>query len=114
MNDAGPGAGRDTASSGLFGAGAGELDLHGFQPEDMPEIVREFLHAAGLAGRRDVRIIHGRGRGVLAKGVHALLATLPQVASYSFATPAYGGFGATIVRLRTMGAGSVTRVDQAS
>jgi DNA-nicking Smr family endonuclease len=78
----------------------GEIDLHGFRPSDVSEIIREYLHAARASGRLEVRIVHGRGAGALARGVHALLATLPEVAAYGFATPVFGGFGATFVRLK--------------
>ena len=41
-----------------------ELDLHSFQPREIASVVDEYLAAAHAKGLRDVRIVHGRGRGV--------------------------------------------------
>ena len=40
------------------------LDLHAFQPRDIPSVVEEYLNEAHRAGLRQVRLIHGRGRGI--------------------------------------------------
>ena len=42
----------------------GELDLHAFQPRDIPSVVEEYINEAHAAGLREVRLIHGRGIGV--------------------------------------------------
>ena len=39
-----------------------ELDLHAFAPRDIPSVVSEYIDAAVLAGLREVRLVHGRGR----------------------------------------------------
>ena len=83
------------------------LDLHTFPPRDVPGVVEEYLRAAAEAGLREVRVIHGRGRGVQRARVLSLLARLPFVASFSEAPPDRGGWGATIVRLK-IGGGSGT------
>ncbi len=75
------------------------LDLHTFPPRDVPEIVEEYLLAARAAGLAEVRVIHGRGRGVQRARVLALLARIPFVAAVSEAPPDRGGWGATVVRL---------------
>ena len=41
-----------------------ELDLHTFAPRDIPSVVDDYLNEAYAAGLREVRLIHGRGRGV--------------------------------------------------
>ena len=40
------------------------LDLHAFAPRDIPSVVEEYVCAAHAAGRREIRLIHGRGKGV--------------------------------------------------
>ncbi len=76
------------------------IDLHGFQPREIPSVVEAYLEAAVDEGRTEVRLIHGRGKGVQRQRVQALLARHPLVASFGDA-PAYrGGWGATIARLR--------------
>jgi len=60
----------------------GELDLHAFQPADIPSVVDEYLHAAREAGLAEVRLIHGRGRGVQRGIVQALLDRHPLVVEF--------------------------------
>jgi dsDNA-specific endonuclease/ATPase MutS2 len=40
------------------------LDLHAFSPRDIPSVVEEYINEAHQAGLTEVRLIHGRGRGV--------------------------------------------------
>jgi DNA-nicking Smr family endonuclease len=64
------------------------------------ELVTEYLRACRGAGVLDVRLVHGKGTGALRRGVHALLAQLPEVEGFRPAGEADGGWGATWVRLR--------------
>jgi dsDNA-specific endonuclease/ATPase MutS2 len=75
------------------------LDLHPFAPRDIPSVVEDYLAAAVRAGFREVRLIHGRGRGVQRRRVHEVLAASPRVVRFADATPERGGFGATIAWL---------------
>jgi DNA-nicking Smr family endonuclease len=77
-----------------------ELDLHTFQPRDVKVVVTEYLAACRERGILEVRIIHGKGIGALRQTVHALLVKHPDVVSFTLATEAFGGWGATIVHLR--------------
>jgi DNA-nicking Smr family endonuclease len=76
------------------------LDLHSFQPRDVPSVVDEYLHEARARGFTEVRLIHGRGIGVQRRIVQSLLADHPLVAAFADAPEDRGGRGATIVRLR--------------
>jgi hypothetical protein len=76
------------------------LDLHPFAPRDVPGAVTAFLEEAATAARSEVRLIHGRGRGVQRTVVRRLLAGSPLVASFADAPAERGGWGATLVRLR--------------
>ena len=75
------------------------LDLHSFRPEDTQRVVTEYLDEARRAGFDEVRIIHGRGRGVQRAIVRRVLAGTPGVVAFSDAPPPRGGWGATLVRL---------------
>ena len=81
----------------------GELDLHTFRPQDLGELLPAYLQECRARGILEVRVVHGKGRGQVMRSVHAILARLPEVASFSLATPAFGGPGATFVRLRPGG-----------
>ena len=77
----------------------GVLDLHTFWPQDVKDLVTEYLWACRERGILEVRIIHGKGTGALRETVHAVLARLPEVTSYRLAGEDRGSWGATIVIL---------------
>lgn len=79
----------------------GILDLHTFQPGEVKDLVREYLRACGEKGICQVRIIHGKGSGVLRRTVQSILKKLPEVESFETAGLDEGGWGATIVRLKS-------------
>jgi DNA-nicking Smr family endonuclease len=76
------------------------IDLHPFAPRDVVEVVRAYLEAAVEAGHREVRLIHGKGKGVQRANVQRLLREHPLVCEFFDAPPGRGAWGATIVRLR--------------
>lgn len=74
-----------------------ELDLHMFPPRQIPEVVDAWLRAAREAGLVELRLIHGRGRGVQRGIVQAALERHPLVAE--FWDDAASHLGATYCRL---------------
>lgn len=77
----------------------GILDLHVFNPRDVKNLVSEYLWACRQKDILRVRIIHGKGRSVLRKTVHAVLDREEAVLSYTKAAGDRSGWGATIVHL---------------
>lgn len=73
------------------------LDLHPFAPRDIPSVVRDYLDAAHEAGFEEVRLIHGRGRGVQRAIVQRALDEHPLVAAFWDAPESH--LGATVARL---------------
>jgi DNA-nicking Smr family endonuclease len=71
------------------------IDLHHFAPRDIPSVVDEYLRAARAKGHREVRIIHGKGKGVQRARVQKQLAKHPLVASFTS-----DGLGSTTVVLK--------------
>lgn len=74
-----------------------EIDLHAFAPRDIRSVVAEYIHAAQAAGLREVRLIHGRGRGVQRAGVQSALEHHPLVEEFWDDPRAH--LGTTIARL---------------
>ena len=72
------------------------IDLHTFQPGEIADLVKEYLHQALLRGYREVRIIHGRGIGVQRRIVHSLLEKHSHVATFYDETDR----GSTVVTLK--------------
>jgi dsDNA-specific endonuclease/ATPase MutS2 len=71
------------------------IDLHTFQPAEIPIVVEEYLEQARAKGFAQVRIIHGRGVGVQRAIVHSILKRHPAVAQFKDAPDR----GSTEVRL---------------
>lgn len=79
----------------------GTLDLHTFDPRDVGALVPAWLDACAEAGLVELRIVHGKGKGVLRRTVHAILERREDVASFTLASSDRGGWGATLVTLRS-------------
>ena len=75
------------------------IDLHRFRPAEVALVVEAYLEAAQEAGFREVRVIHGRGRGVQRARVQRLLERDPHVERFADAPGDRGGWGATLVWL---------------
>ncbi len=75
------------------------LDLHSFEPKDIPSVVEEFLEECRRKEILEVRLIHGKGAGVQRAIVRSLLDKHPAVISFKDAPAEAGGWGATIVSL---------------
>jgi DNA-nicking Smr family endonuclease len=77
------------------------LDLHAFAPKEIPSVVEEYIEQCREAEIAEVRLIHGKGTGTQRAVVRHLLGSHSGVISFTDAPPEAGGWGATIVRLRT-------------
>jgi DNA-nicking Smr family endonuclease len=74
------------------------LDLHAFAPRDIKSVVEEYVNAAHEAGLREVRLIHGRGKGIQRGIVQNALEKHPLVIEFWDAPESH--LGATVARLR--------------
>lgn len=78
----------------------GVLDLHTFRPKDVPDLLNDYLDACLELGLYSIRIIHGKGQGLLKRRVQSILHKHQMVRSYRDAPPEAGGWGATLVELK--------------
>jgi DNA-nicking Smr family endonuclease len=77
----------------------GVLDLHTFNPRELPLLIDDYLAACREKAIYSVRIIHGKGTGVQKARVRSLLAKNPMVRRFKDAPPDAGGWGATMIEL---------------
>ena len=82
------------------------IDLHSFHPRDVVSVAEEYVRAASAAGLREVRLIHGRGKGVQRGLVHAALERHPMVERFWDGDGSH--LGATVALLRARPDGRLT------
>jgi len=78
-----------------------QLNLLGQTREEALEQVDGYLAEASAAGLGEVRVLHGKGTGVLQRAVWRALRLDARVSGFRFAELNEGGRGVTVVELRT-------------
>jgi len=86
------------------------IDLHHFHPSEILAVVDAYLDAAIDRGILEVRLVHGRGRGVQRARIRGLLERDPRVERFEEAPPGRGGWGATLAWLRDARLDGVQRI----
>jgi dsDNA-specific endonuclease/ATPase MutS2 len=76
------------------------LDLHTFRPQDLPNLIEDYIDECVRLGFHSVRIVHGKGTGTQKRRVQSALRRNPHVQSFADAPAEAGGWGATIVDLK--------------
>lgn len=77
----------------------GVLDLHTFNPREIKDLLPDYLDACRAKGIYEIRVIHGKGSGVLKQTVHSILRRQRGVVSFRLAGGDAGGWGATLIQL---------------
>lgn len=77
----------------------GVLDLHTFNPREVKDLLPDYLDACRAKGIYEIRVIHGKGSGVLKQTVHSILRRQRGVVSFRLAGEDAGGWGATLIQL---------------
>ncbi len=75
-----------------------EIHLLGRNASEAVEELEKYLDDAVLAGMAEVRVVHGRGSGVLRTAIHRWLKGQRAVREFELAPQSEGGEGATVVR----------------
>ena len=76
-----------------------QLDVRGSRADDVVHQVDRYISDAFMGGMPWVRIIHGKGTGVLRQIIRQHLTGNPMIRQVEAASPSDGGEGATIVHL---------------
>ena len=76
------------------------FDLHPYRPSDVLRMLDAYLDAAVEKGLSEVRLIHGKGKGVQRAQVQAFLDQDDRVRRWQSAPSTRGGWGATLAWLR--------------
>lgn len=76
-----------------------EIDIRGVRGEEALNIVRDFIDDALLVQHRNLRILHGKGNGILRQLVRDYLATVNVVRSFRDERVEMGGSGITVVEM---------------
>ena len=76
------------------------MDVRGQRAEEMADAVSDYLDEAAILNIRNVRILHGKGNGILRNVVRQLLAKRRDVASFNDEILELGGSGITVVEMK--------------
>ena len=76
-----------------------DLDVRGMRGDEALNAVTYFIDDAILMGMSRVRILHGKGNGILRQLIRQYLATVPNVTHYADEHVQFGGAGITVVDL---------------
>ena len=76
------------------------IDLRGVKAEEALKTVQNYIDDAILLNVGEVRILHGKGTGVLRKVIREYLGTINEIKAYNDAAIEQGGHGITVVRFK--------------
>ena len=77
-----------------------ELNIIGMNIEESIFLVDKFLDNSVLCKLESVRIVHGKGTGILGKGIQNYLKSHPHVKSFRYGSFGEGEMGVTVVELK--------------
>lgn len=76
-----------------------EVHLRGMTVEEALSELEKYLENCTLVSKIEVRIIHGKGQGILRKAIHQYLKSHPWVRTFRLGGVGEGGSGVTVVEL---------------
>ena len=76
-----------------------DLDVRGMRGDEALNAVTYFIDDAILVGMPRVRILHGKGNGILRQLIRQYLSTVPNVTTFRDEHVQFGGAGITVVDL---------------
>jgi DNA mismatch repair protein MutS2 len=76
-----------------------DIDIRGKRAEEAIEIVKKFIDEAVMVSAHDLRILHGKGNGILRQVIRDFLQSMDVVKSFKDEHVERGGAGITVVEL---------------
>jgi DNA mismatch repair protein MutS2 len=76
-----------------------EIDIRGKRGDEAVELVRNFVDEAVVVGAKELKILHGKGNGILKQLIREYLRTVDVVRSCNDEHVEHGGAGITVVLL---------------
>lgn len=95
-----PGASGGDARMDAASRTVAQLDVRGKRYAEAEPLVERWIDEALLAGNSPLRLIHGKGTGMLGRGLHEFLRSHPAVEEFRYGNEDEGSAGVTIVELR--------------
>lgn len=77
-----------------------EINLLGMTVDEATAVLEKYIDDAYLSGLHEIRIVHGKGTGLLRKGVQAYLKSNPHVSEFRLGVYGEGDSGVTIAMLK--------------
>lgn len=74
-----------------------DLDVRGMRGDEALNAVQHFIDDAILVGMPRVRILHGKGNGILRQLIRQYVSSIPNVVHYADEHVQFGGAGITVV-----------------
>ena len=93
-------AGGGGSSAALAAQARLELDVRGMRVAEAEPLVERWLDEGMLAGGKTLRLIHGKGTGMLGRGLQAFVKGHPQVRAMRYGNVDEGGTGVTVIELQ--------------
>jgi DNA mismatch repair protein MutS2 len=76
-----------------------EIDIRGKRAEEAISIIQEFIDKAIMFEKNELRILHGKGNGILKEIIRSYLKSEPMVQSFKDEHVDFGGAGITVIQL---------------
>lgn len=76
-----------------------DIDIRGKRVEEALPVIQEFIDDAIMFGVSQIRVLHGKGNGILKETIRSFLKAEPMVTSFKDEHVDFGGAGITVINL---------------
>jgi DNA mismatch repair protein MutS2 len=76
-----------------------DIDVRGYRADAALEEVQDLIDEAAMIGIHRVRVLHGKGNGILRQEIRSFLKAMPFVKTFADEHVEFGGAGITVVEL---------------